>query len=283
MPLSTTSDHVSKYYDQNTQRFLRFGGSREISAIHRKIWAPGIKTSEQAFSYLNSLVAEVVTSGLPFRNHTRILDLGCGVGGTAIWLASRYSMNVVGITNSAVQQQIAVKRANRLGLSDRCQFIIADFMDLPPLDPVHAAFAIESFVHARNPISFFQETGEVLIKAGRLVICDDFLAGHAQDTKNHQRRLQSLKQFQNGWHIENFLTTEQVIEFARLSRFRLFRIENLSYYIQTYPEIILRAFQFVANLPIHLAYWENLSGGTALQICLRNGWSRYQAITFIKE
>jgi hypothetical protein len=35
-------------------------------------------------------------------------------------------------------------------------------------------------------------------------------------------------------------------------------------------------------VPLPWAYWHNLAGGTALQHCVKNGWTRYLALVFEK-
>jgi cyclopropane fatty-acyl-phospholipid synthase-like methyltransferase len=109
-------DEVAGYYDRNTARFLRFGGSGESAAIHRKVWLPGVKTAEQASLVLNQFVLEALS--VPGAEHARWLDLGCGVGGTVTWLAQKTGLPVIGVTNSLVQAHLATRRAERLGLAE---------------------------------------------------------------------------------------------------------------------------------------------------------------------
>ena len=155
-PPAATAGQIARYYDRNTHRFLRFGGSGDTAAIHRQIWAPGIQTTDQAFLYLNRLVAQAIQPFLAARPASvHLLDLGCGVGGTATWLAQELGVQVCGVTNSVTQHQIATQRAEKLGLSHLCQFVLADFTRLPYTDNFQAAFAIESFVHAGDARAFF--------------------------------------------------------------------------------------------------------------------------------
>ena len=65
----------------------------------------------------------------------RILDCGCGIGGSALALASRFQAKVVGITLSPVQAQRArdrAKAANLEGDHPPCaEFQIADALHTP--------------------------------------------------------------------------------------------------------------------------------------------------------
>ncbi len=64
---------------------------------------------------------------LCLRPGDRVLDIGCGWGGMALTLARDYGARVVGITLSTEQHQIATRRAEEAGLSDRVEFRLQDY------------------------------------------------------------------------------------------------------------------------------------------------------------
>ncbi len=301
------ADSVAAYYDRNTPRFLRLGGSGETAAIHRAVWAEGVKDKAQAFLYLNQVVAEAVAPALEKASPARLLDLGCGVGGTATWLASRLPVQVAGITNSAVQRQAAVERAARLGLNRQCTFLLADFMDLPPLDLpqpgdtprpgarpepdeavqpgglANAAYAIEAFVHAPDARRFFQQVRGKLIPGGRLVICDDFLSPAGASGLPGSPPARWLERFRRDWRIHNLLTADQANGLAQQAGFNLLQSSDLTPYIRSFHPVLLYMLTTLTRLPLPSAYWQNLSGGAALQVCIRRGWTQYRALVWEKE
>jgi SAM-dependent methyltransferase len=71
---------------------------------------------------------------IPTAGHA--LDLACGSGSAAVWLAER-GLIVWGVDVSAVAIEQADELAHRHGVSDRCRFSVADLDDgLPPGPPV---------------------------------------------------------------------------------------------------------------------------------------------------
>jgi arsenite methyltransferase len=73
-----------------------------------------------------------------------VLDVGCGVGVTACFLAKRYGCRVVGVDIRAKMVERSEERARREGVADRVAFRVADAQDLPFDDGLFDAVITES-------------------------------------------------------------------------------------------------------------------------------------------
>lgn len=71
-----------------------------------------------------------VASKLMLRPGLRVLDIGCGWGGLALYLARVADVEVLGITLSTEQLEVARRRAEEAGLSDRVKFELMDYREL---------------------------------------------------------------------------------------------------------------------------------------------------------
>jgi cyclopropane-fatty-acyl-phospholipid synthase len=60
----------------------------------------------------------------------KVLDIGCGWGSLAMYLATHYGVDVTGVSLSQEQVSKASKRAQDTGLQDRVRFIKSDYRDL---------------------------------------------------------------------------------------------------------------------------------------------------------
>lgn len=76
------------------------------------------------------------------RSH--VLDVGCGAGSTACIIAERYGAYVQGIDISEVMISKAEDRANKLGMTDKVTFRVADVYELPFEDDSFDVVIIES-------------------------------------------------------------------------------------------------------------------------------------------
>lgn len=279
MKTTLSGESIAHYYDRNTIHFLRMGGSGDTEAIHRQIWAPGIKSRQAAFIYLNQLVLEIISPVL--KPKSAILDLGCGVGGTTTWIAQQTDAKLIGISNSPLQVRIAQQRSKELGLDNHCSYILADFQDLP-LSSFRAAYAIESYSHARDGFTTLQNVASRMGSGGRLVICDDFLSPSIRDQISTDRARQAISALKQGWHLPSLDTEICLIDHA--IRAGLFHIKtiDLTPFVRYPSPLLVELFRQLTRFPIQAAYWNNLSGGAALQICIKNGWTKYQAVVFEK-
>ena len=57
----------------------------------------------------------------------RVLDIGCGWGGMALYLHEKYGVEVLGITLSEEQIKIAQERAEKAGVADKVKFQLIDY------------------------------------------------------------------------------------------------------------------------------------------------------------
>jgi tocopherol O-methyltransferase len=106
----------------------------------------------------------------------RILDAGCGVGGSAIYLARERQASVVGITLDPGQVELARGFAKELGVSD-ASFEVMDFEATAfPAESFDVVWNLESFSHCGEPLAYLAHAHE-LLRAGGRFICTDYFRG----------------------------------------------------------------------------------------------------------
>ena len=264
---------VSAYYDRNTQAFL-LQGRRDTGAIHRELWAPGVATRTDALTHVNGLVAE----HLPRQGG--LLDLGCGVGGTAAWLTQRNYGPIVGITNSAVQARIGGDRIRAAGMEGRVAIRHGSYLQLAEAGvaagSAAGAYAIESFIHSPDAAGFFRSAAQALRPGGTLVVCDDFLGPPA---RGRQPRA-VLRRVATGWLATSLVSVAEAGRIAAVAGLTLRQTDELTQYHRYHGRLKRLWMHAVTALPIPHPYWRSLRGGLALQIALQRGWIRHALLVF---
>lgn len=92
---------------------------------------------------------DLVCRKLGLQRGTRVLDVGCGWGSFALHAARRYGADVVGVTLSAEQADLARSRVEQAGLSDRVEIRVQDYRDVSdgPYDAISSIGMSEHVGH----------------------------------------------------------------------------------------------------------------------------------------
>ena len=72
----------------------------------------------------------LIAAKLGLKPGHKVLDIGCGWGGLAIYLASIEDVEVLGVTLSKEQHALAQERAKAAGVADRVRFELRDYREL---------------------------------------------------------------------------------------------------------------------------------------------------------
>jgi len=256
-------DDVARYYDENTAAFLARGEGGSEGVLHRAVWGQGVVDRAGALHYAHELILrQIDTLGSP---RPRILDLGCGVGGSLLYLLERRDAEGFGITVSGEQYERARRRGNGRWLrGDFCRDLLPAEVDL--------AYGIESFVHGSDARAFFGNVSRALRPRGRLVLLDDFLASGTRDQT-------PVRDFIWGWHATSLLRPDEVDPMATAAGLTLLSERDLT------PHLSLdrprdRALAFF--LPLVRSVLSDgprvrsLVGGNALRKGLKQGFIEYR-------
>jgi tocopherol O-methyltransferase len=168
---SNLHQRIQAFYDQTSGLWEQVWGEH----LHHGYYGPTgreQKDRHQAqVDLIDALLAWAGVSpqaGQPWPR--KILDLGCGVGGSSLYLAQKFQAEVVGITLSPVQVQRAQARSQAAGLAERVTFQVADALNLPFNDNTFDwVWSLESGEHLPDKHQFLHECYRVLQPGGRLI------------------------------------------------------------------------------------------------------------------
>lgn len=94
---------------------------------------------------------------------TKVLDIGCGVGGPQRFIAREFGASIVGLNISEYQLEKCTEYNRKAGLQDLCGLLHGDFMDIPAeSESFDAAYHIEALPHAPDKAAAYAEVFRVL-------------------------------------------------------------------------------------------------------------------------
>ena len=132
-------------------------------------WPEGVETLGDAQTAKLAHIA----AKLAIKPGQTILDIGCGWGGMAIFLAKHYDVKVVGITLSEEQIDLAKKRVKDASVADRVSIELVDYRDFAAEGrKFDRIVSVGMFEHVGQPQfeTFFEACGKLLTDDGVMLL-----------------------------------------------------------------------------------------------------------------
>ncbi len=185
---STLNQQIRQFYDASSGLWEQIWGEH---MHHGYYGADGWQPKERRQAQIDLI--EELLRWAAIDQPDRILDVGCGIGGSSLYLAEKFSADVTGITLSPVQAARATERSRLAGMergrepmgqgdggsfgtstSPRqpiAQFQVADALNLPfPDQSFDFVWSLESGEHMPDKTRFMQECYRVLKPGGTFLM-----------------------------------------------------------------------------------------------------------------
>ena len=224
MAKKTQNERVVHYYTIAAKDYKRFWTGPEDLAMHYGYYDDTTQalTHEAALLQMNKVLAGYIH----ITAEDRVLDAGCGYGGSSLWLAGNVSCQVTGITLVQEQVQEAQTAAQRRQLEHCVHFERMDFTQTTFADATFdVVWTLESLVHAERKHDFIREAFRLLRPGGRLLI-SEYMLREAPPLSSEEKA--SLTPWLTGWIMPNLLTPSEYTSMMREEGFEAIQVRNLT-------------------------------------------------------
>jgi len=177
---SVKKSEIRFHYDLSTLFYRLLWGEH----IHHGLWDAS-ESPELAQRQLIDRVAGLVD----MQPDQRVLDVGCGMGGSSIHLARNYGVQVTGVTLSGLQRRWAQVSSTIRGAGRKTEFLRADAEAVDfPSGAFDVVWSVECTEHLFDKPRFFRRAARWLKPGGRMSICA-WLAGDSLGTDEARQKV----------------------------------------------------------------------------------------------
>lgn len=210
----TLNENIKYFYDKTSPLWLDVWGEHMHHGYYGPNSKPNINHQEAQIDLLDRLLewAEI-------KKANNILDAGCGVGGSARFLAKRFEATVTGCTLSSVQAERAALYNEKAGLSNRVDIRVQDMMTLGN-EPQKFDFiwSLESAEHIAQKTELLQMFHNLMTDDGKLLLVTWCTRAPVEELDEDEKAL--LEKIYKNYHLPPMIPMYKYAEAAEKIGFK---------------------------------------------------------------
>ncbi|MGH9023304.1 MAG: SAM-dependent methyltransferase [Acidimicrobiia bacterium] len=219
-------DRVVDYYNSTWFDYRALWLNDKTRAIHFGYWDDGVKTHERSLLRMNEVMAEF--GGV--KEGDKVLDAGCGVGGSSLWMAETIGAHPVGIAPVAMQIEKAQRYAVERGVADKASFELGDYRETRFADETFdIVWVAEALVHVglADRERFVNEAYRVLKPGGSLVITEYLRFSRPYEPTDEK----VLEDWYSGWAMHDLATQNEIMGWIDKAGFADGDLKDITRYV----------------------------------------------------
>ncbi|PRQ43779.1 putative tocopherol O-methyltransferase [Rosa chinensis] len=201
-----------------------------------------------------------------------VVDVGCGIGGSSRYLASKYGANCKGITLSPVQALRANALAAAQGLANKASFQVADALAQPfPDGQFDLVWSMESGEHMPDKAKFVDELVRVAAPGATIILvtwCHRDLGASEQSLQPDEKKL--LDKICNAFYLPAWCSTADYLKLLESYSLKDIKAEDWSPYVAPFwPAVIRSALTFKGFFSLLRTGMKTIRGALAMPLMIQ--------------
>lgn len=264
---STLYQQIQQLYDASSGLWEQVWGEH----MHHGYYGPEGNLKKDRRQAQIDLIEELLAWASP-PSPSSILDVGCGIGGSSLYLTEKFQATVTGITLSPVQASRATERGREAGLENRVNFLVADALNVPVADDsFDLVWSLESGEHMPDKRKFLRECYRVLKPGGMLIFatwCHRPLGGSLGELTDDERR--HLAEIYRVYALPYVISLPEYEAIARQVCFQNIRSDDWSKAVAPFWDVVIdSAFNLNSILGLLLSGWGTIEAALSLGLMKR--------------
>ncbi|GLJ12469.1 hypothetical protein SUGI_0191680 [Cryptomeria japonica] len=218
-----------------------------------------------------------------------VVDVGCGIGGSSRYLATKYRANVKGITLSPLQAARATALTLAAGLGDRVDFQVADALNQPfPDGQFDLVWSMESGEHMPDKEKFMRELVRVAAPGGSIIIvtwCHRDLSPDEVSLKPNEQEL--LDKICSAFYLPAWCSGADYVKLAQACSLEDIKAADWSENVAPFwPAVISSALSWRGVMGLFKSGWKTIKGALAMNLMVKGyqqGLIKFTIITARKS
>lgn len=266
---STLTEKIQHFYDSSSGLWEQIWGEH---MHHGYYGVDGKQTKDRRQAQIDLI--EELLQWANVQQAQQILDVGCGIGGSTLYLADKFhAESAIGITLSPVQAKRAEQRAQELGILT-AQFQVADALNMPFADnSFDLVWSLESGEHMPDKVKFLQECYRVLKPGGTFLFVTWCHRSTVQQplTPDEQQHLESIYRV---YCLPYVISLPEYAAIAEQTGFQSIQTDDWSTAVAPFWDLVIdSAFTPAALFGLLRSGWTTIQAALSLGL-MKRGYQR---------
>lgn len=260
----TLNENIGHFYDSSTKLWLDVWGEH----MHHGYYGVDGKDKKGNQQAQNDLIQQLLEWG-GITAADRILDAGCGIGGSARFLARRYGAQVHGLTLSKVQAEEARAYNDKAQLGNQITIAVQDMLTITPKDGLYdMVWSMESAEHIPAKKQLMETFYEVLKPGGKLLMATWCV--RETPPKFSNEALKVLEKIGSLYHIPPMISMEEYKKIMADTGFVGVKSADWTVSVSPFWKAVLQSAKNASSiLGLIRAGWPAIRGAWALQYMVK--------------
>ncbi|XP_047314079.1 probable tocopherol O-methyltransferase, chloroplastic [Impatiens glandulifera] len=247
---------------------------------------------DHRYAQIRMIEEALLFAGISSDDHKppkRIVDVGCGIGGSSRYMAKKYGAECEGITLSPVQAKRAEELAAVKGLEHVTNFQVADALEQPfPDDEFDLVWSMESGEHMPDKAKFINELTRVTAPGGRIIIVTwvhrDLSPGEETLLEDEQVL---LKKICNSYYLPPWCSSSDYVKLLHSQSLKEIKVADWTDYVAPFwPAVIKSALTWKGFVSLFRSPWKTIKGALVMPLMIQGynkGLIKFAIITCKKQ